>query len=202
MRVTRGIFAVGLSWMVLAYPSQLRAAAGEKLLQGLDPLTVPVKLLHTHIERETIKVSQILSPDSRRIMHQSMNRFLLWAEGYCQGDARCLRNQYWNYLAAIPNSVYRVGPWTVYNTGVYALEWADEDLQRMDPDRPFTWDLQLTWPRVDSATSTNTNTAYGALADKVRKVMADWVQGGWDRSRLLRVGNHCWLHLHRWRTSL
>jgi hypothetical protein len=188
MRITRGLFAVGFLWMVLAFPTQLRAAAGDNVLQGLDLLTVPVSVLHTHIERETIKVGRILSPESRRVMHQSMNRFLLWAEGYCQGDDRCLRNQYWNYLAAIPNSVYRVGPWTVYNTGIYAVEWADEDLQGMDPDRFFTWNLQLTWPRVDSTTNpipghvALTNTAYGALAAQVHKVMVDWVQEGWDRS--------------------
>jgi hypothetical protein len=187
MRATRGIFAVGVLWMVLPYPSQLRAAPGDNVLQGLDPLTVPVRVLLTQIERETIKVGRVLSPESRRAMHQSMNRFLLWAEGDCQGDARCLRNQYWNYLAAIPNSVYRVGPWTVYSTGIYAVEWADEDLQNMDSHR-FTWDLQLTWPRVDSATSPGrghvalSNTAYGALAARVHKVMADWVQAGWDRS--------------------
>jgi hypothetical protein len=175
-------------WIVLAFPLQLRAADQENVLRGLDPLKVPVSILHTRIERETTKVGRILSPEGRRITQQSLNRFLLWAEGYCQGDVRCLRNQYWNYLVAIPNSVYRVGSWTVYNTGVYALEWADENLQSMDPDRDFTWDLQLTLPRVDSTTNpipghvALVNTAYGALASRVHKVMADWIQGGWNRS--------------------
>jgi hypothetical protein len=111
-----------------------------------------------------------------------MRRFFEWAEGYCQGDARCLRNQYYNYLAAIPDSVYRVGRWTVYGTGVYALEWADEDLQRMDPDRAFTWDLQLVWPRMDTKGHPPiSDLAYGALGARVHKLMADWIQAGWDR---------------------
>ena len=146
-----------------------------------------MSVLHTHIVRETNKVAQMLSPEGRRFMHQSLNRFLNWAEGYCQGDAGCLRTQYYNYLAGIPNSVYRVGRWTVYNTGVYALEWADEDLQGMDPDRVFTWDLQLTWPRVDAAAKpvqghiALANLAYGALGARVHQLMADWIEGGWNR---------------------
>jgi hypothetical protein len=134
-------------------------------------------------------------------MQQSMNRFLLWAEGYCQGDPRCLRTQYWNYLAAIPHSVYRVGRWAAYDTGIYALEWADDALQRVDPERPFTWNLQLTWPRVDSTSSpipgdvALANTANGALAARVHKVMADWVNGGWDRSLAVHLEgiNDCYL---------
>ncbi len=187
LRVTRDIFVMGLLWMALAWPSQLRAAAGDNVLQGLNSLTVPVSVLHTHIERETTKVARVLSPEGRRVMRQSVNRFLRWAEGYCQGNARCLRNQYYNYLAAIPNSVYYVGHWTVYNTGVYALEWADEDLQGIEPDRAFTWDLQVIWPRVDGTENpiqghvAFADTAYGALAARVHKLMANWVEGGWDR---------------------
>jgi hypothetical protein len=191
LRVTRGVFFGGLLWLAVACPSPLRAAAGDKVLQGLNPLTVPVSVLHTHIERETTKAARILSPEGRRVMHQSLNRFLSWAEGYCQGNAECLGNQYYNYLAAIPNSVYHVGRWTVYNTGVYALEWADEDLQRMDPERPFTWDLQVTWPRVDAPADplhghiALADAAYGALGPRVQQLMADWIKGGW--SHLLDV---------------
>jgi hypothetical protein len=178
---------VGLLWMVLPFPSQSPAASGDNVLRGPDPLTVPVSVLHTHIVRETTKAARILSPEGRRVVNQSLNRFLNWAEGYCQGDRGCLRTQYYNYLAAIPNSVYRVGRWTVYNTGVYALEWADEDLQGMDPDRVFTWDFQLTWPRVDTAANPVhgpiglANLAYGALGARVHQLMADWVKGGWNR---------------------
>jgi hypothetical protein len=107
LRVARDVFVVGLLWLAFACPLPLRAATGDNALQGLNPLTVPVSVLHSHIERETIKVARILSPEGRRVMHQSVNRFLNWAEGYCQGDAGCLRNQYYNYIAAIPNSVYR-----------------------------------------------------------------------------------------------
>jgi hypothetical protein len=187
LRIARDVFVEGLLWLALACPLSLRAAAGDNALQGLNPLTAPVSVLHTHIERETTKVARILSPEGRRVMHQSVNRFLNWAEGYCQGDAGCLRNQYSNYIAAIPNSVYRVGRWTVYNTGVYALEWADEDLQGMDPDRAFTWDLQLTWPHVDAAANpvqghvALADSAYGALGARVHQLMAAWVKGGWNR---------------------
>ncbi len=188
MRVTRGLAAGGLLWMDLAYPCQVRAAAADDVFRGLDPLTVPVNVLHTRIVREAINVGRVLSPGGRRAMHQSMNRFWLWAEGYCQGDARCLRNQYWNYLAAVPKSVYRVGQWTVYDTGIYGLEFADEDLQSMDSDRFFIWDLQLTWPRVDSPASPMSGhgalagAPVDALAARVHTVMADWVRGGWERS--------------------
>jgi hypothetical protein len=174
--------------MMVACPSHLRAAAGDNVLQGLDPETVPVGVLHTRIERETTKVSRILSPEGRHAMNGSMYRYFAWAGGYCEGDARCLRNQYFNYLAAIPNSVYQVGRWTVYNTGVYALEWADEDLQRTDPDRAATWNFQLTWPRIDAKANplrghvTLAASANGALATRVHKLMADWIEGGWDRS--------------------
>ncbi|MDP9014577.1 MAG: hypothetical protein M3O41_18335 [Pseudomonadota bacterium] len=144
-----------------------------------------MSVLQTHIERQTTKAARRLSAEGRRVMHQSVNRFLNWAEGYCQGDAGCLRSQYYNYLEAIPNSVYRVGRWTVYNTGVYALEWADEDLQGMDPDRAFTWDLQLTWPRVDAASNPGqglalADAAYSALRARVHQLMADWIKGGWN----------------------
>jgi len=174
--------------MALVCASPPGAAAGDNVLQGLDPLTVPTGVLRTRIERETNKVVRALSPEGKNAVNRSLSRFLDWAGGYCQGDARCLRNQYFNYLAAIPDSVYRVGRWTVYTTGVYALEWADEDLQGMDPDRPFTWDLQLTWPRVDAQESPLqrqvplSGLAYDALGVRVRKLMADWAEGGWSRS--------------------
>jgi len=188
MSVTRDAFVVGMLWTALACPSPLRAAAGDDVLQGLDPLTVPVSVLHARIERETTKIVQPLSPEGKAAMDRSLRRFLDWAEAYCQGDARCLRNQYFNYLAAIPNSVYRVGRRTVYATGVYALEWADEDLQRMEPDRAPAWVLQLTWPRVDArgdplpGHGPPPGTAFGPLGDLMHKVMADWIQAGWDRS--------------------
>jgi hypothetical protein len=174
--------------MALACPSRLRAAADDDVLRGLDPLTVSVNVLRTRIERETAKVSRSLSPEGKDAVHRSLRRFQDWAGGYCQGDSRCLRTQYFNYLADIPGSVYRVGRWTVYNTGVYALEWADEDLQGMDPNRPFTWNFQLTWPRVDAKASplqghvTLAESAYGGLGARVHKLMADWVQAGWDRT--------------------
>jgi hypothetical protein len=189
MRAWGDAFVVVLVGMALACPSLSRAAAGDDVFKGLDPLTAPLGVLRTRIERETTKVIRTLSPEGKDAVHRSLRRFLEWAGGYCQGEARCLRNQYINYLADIPGSVYRVGRWTVYNTGVYSLEWADEDLQHMDPERAlFTWDLQLTWPRVDAKVIpiqshvASTEAAFGALGDRVRKLMADWIQGGWNRS--------------------
>jgi len=187
--------------MALAAAPPSGAAAGDNVLQGLDPLTVPTGVLRTRIERETNKVIRALSPEGKDAVNRSLSRFLDWAGGYCQGDARCLRNQYFNYLAAIPDSVYRVGRWTVYTTGVYALEWADEDLQGMDPGRPFTWDFQLSWPRVDAQESPLqrqvplSGLAYDALGVRVRKLMADWVEGGWSRSVDVRLQgvNDCYV---------
>jgi hypothetical protein len=174
--------------MALACPSRLPAADGDNVLQGLDPSTVPVSVLRARIERETTKVVRTLSPEGKEAVHRSLRRYWDWAGGYCQGDSRCLRNQYFNYLADIPGSVYRVGRWTIYNTGIYALEWADEDLQSMDPDRALTWNFQLTWPRVDAQTNPMQGhvapfeSAYAVLEARLHQVMADWIQAGWDRS--------------------
>ena len=68
------------------------------------------------------------------------------------------------------------------------MEWAEEDLQRTDPDRAATWNFQLTCPRVDAKANgvprpvTLADSANGALANRVHKLMADWIAGGWDRS--------------------
>jgi hypothetical protein len=40
LRVTRVVFVVGLLWLGLACSSPLRAAAGDNVVQGLNPLTV------------------------------------------------------------------------------------------------------------------------------------------------------------------
>ena len=179
MRVAGKICTAASVWIVLACPWQACAAVGHDLYQGLDVRTARLSTLSQRIERETMRVARILSPEGRRAMQQSMYRFFQAAEGYCQGDTRCLRDRYWNHLGAIQHSVYRVGQLTVYNTALYALEWADEDLQGAAPHQP-TWDLEVTWPRLDWPGSTDG--AKFALAARVHQVMADWAQEGWDRS--------------------
>ncbi len=199
--VTRDAAVLAFLWMLLAGQSPSRAAAADSVLEGLDPQTTPVSVLRSRIERETTQVVQILSVEGKVAVHRSLSRFLEWAQAYCQGDARCLRTRYFNYLADIPSAVYRVGRWTVYNTGVYSLEWADENLQGMDPDRAFTWDLQLTWPRVDAKENPLqghvplAESAYGALGDRVHKVMDDWSREGWSRSLDVRLEgvNDCYV---------
>src|SRR5256885_3991948 len=49
----------------------------------------------------------------------------------------------------IPDSVYRVDGHVVYETGVYGLLWADDNIQQQEAERASTWDLRVTWPRVD-----------------------------------------------------
>jgi hypothetical protein len=87
MSVPRDALVVGLLCVAFAWPSQLRAAAGDNVLQGLDPLTVPVSVLRTRIELETTKVVLTLSPEGKDAVNRSLLRFLGWAGGYCQGDA-------------------------------------------------------------------------------------------------------------------
>jgi hypothetical protein len=156
-----------------------------------DVLTVPVAELRARIDQETATVAKRLSPGARQTVQHSLSRFYQWVNAYCgvadsqkelaSDDATCARNQYVNYLARIPESVYRVGDWTVYETGIYALLWADDDLQGADPQRPFTWQLEVIWPRVDSGSLHPLSPqATQALADAIHAYQAGWVRAGWE----------------------
>lgn len=147
-----------------------------------DVLTIPVAELRARIDQETATVAKRLSSGARQTVQHSLWRFYQWVNAYCGvADATCARNQYVNYLARIPESVYRVGDWTVYETGIYALLWADDDLQGADPQRPFTWQLEVIWPRVDSgALHPLSSQATQALADAIHAYQAGWVRAGWE----------------------
>ena len=70
----------------------------------------------------------------------------------------------------------------MYETGVYGLLWADERLQQQDPERPFTWDLRVTWPLIDEPGDPSGpmgGRAERALADEVHARMTNWVAGLW-----------------------
>ena len=121
--------------------------------------------LWTEIDRQTDAVAKTLSPAARRAMQASVSRFYQWAAAYCgvseslrelsadDSRSRCIQDEYINFLAEIPHSVYQVGRWSIYETSVYGLEWADGDMLDQDVTRPFTWRLRLKWPRVDSEPS-------------------------------------------------
>ncbi len=96
------------------------------------------------------------------------------------GEDTCLLNIYDNFIVSIPASVYQVGQWRVYETGVYGIELADDSLLNEDPDRPFWWDLELTWPRVDADSSPIPSAAQHALAERTRARISSWAAGGWS----------------------
>jgi hypothetical protein len=156
-----------------------------------DVLTVPVAELRARIDQETATVAKRLTSAGQQTVQHSLSRFYQWVNAYCgvadsqkdltSDDATCARNQYINYLARIPDSVYRVGAWTVYETGIYALLWADDNLQGADPQRPFTWQLEVIWPRVDSGSlQPLSSQATQSLADAIHTYQARWVQTGWE----------------------
>jgi len=152
-------------------------------------LSAPVGELRARIDHDAASAAKVLSPDAREAYLASLRRFYDWVDAYCGvpdslqglgGDAsRCVQNEYFNYLARIPASVYRVGGLTIYETGVYALQWADDNLQGADPQRPFLWTLSVIWPRVDASPGPMLRPFLRGLADEVRESQSDWVKSGW-----------------------
>jgi len=135
------------------------------------------------IEQASAAAEKPLSLEARAARRRSLRRFYEAMAGLCGGSSDCLKNQYYNYLAQIPHSVYRVDGHLVYETGIYGLLWADERLQQQDPERPFTWDVRVTWPRVDEPGDRSDpmgGPAEQALADEVHARMAKWVGGLWQ----------------------
>jgi hypothetical protein len=157
---------------------------------SLDPTDAKVHQLWTDINRQTDAIAKALSPPARQAILSSLSRFQQWVGGYCgvsaslkdasASDLSCVHNQYFNFLAHIPQSVYQIGRWTVYETSVYGLEWADGDLLDQDPTRPFTWDLQLIWPQVDASPTPLSRKMILALKDKVHLLVSGWAVGGWE----------------------
>jgi hypothetical protein len=150
------------------------------------PPALTTAQLRVRIDEASAAAAKSLSPEARTERKRSLNRFYTAMAGLCGvtrgGDDRCLQNAYYNYLANIPNSVYRVDGHVVYETGVYGLLWADDDLQQQDPERAFTWDLSVTWPRVDGPRD-RSNPLWGpvtyALAEEAHARMAKWVGSSW-----------------------
>ena len=150
------------------------------------PLDQTPGQLRVRIDDASAAISKALSPEGRIARERSLARFYQAAASLCGGpggaDDRCLYNQYYNYLAHIPDSVYRVDGHLVYETGVYGLLWADDTLQEQDPERASTWDLRVTWPRVDEPAN-RANPLSGpveqALADEAHARMAKWVGTFW-----------------------
>jgi hypothetical protein len=158
--------------------------------QSVGPNGTKVHKLSTDIDRKTEAVAKTLSPAARQAMQASLSRFHQWVAAYCgvsvslrglsADDARCVENEYFNFLADVPQSVYQVGRWSVYETSVYGSEWADGDLLDQDVTRPFTWRLQLKWPQVDSEPSPLSRKMIGFLKDKVHSLVSGWAVGGWE----------------------
>jgi hypothetical protein len=106
-----------------------------------------------------------------------------------------LANIYGNFLAALPSAFYRVGEWQVFETGIYGIEWADDDLMGQDAERPFWWDLQIGWPRVDADPSPVPVKAAAALVARVHQRMRAWSTAGWSMHVGVRLTalNGCYL---------
>lgn len=151
------------------------------------PLDLSVAQLRARIDEGSAKVARSLSPLARTERDRSLSRYYKAMTAVCAFPGRageaCLHDNYYNYLAHIPDSVYRVDGHVVYETGVYGLLWADDDLQQQDAERPFTWDLQVIWPRVDEPGG-RSNPMWGpvayALAGQAHARMASWAGQGWS----------------------
>jgi|GEM_PF-6174570 len=178
------------------------ASVGSTPADLADLVSAPPQELRARIDSASAKLGAALSPAGREVSKQSLSRFYRWVSGYCRGDEvqsdlspdaqTCIRNQYFNYLARIPDSVYRIGQWTVFETGIYGLIWADDDLQGEDAARPFTWDLQVVWPRVDADHSPLADGFSAALAEQIRVSESSWAASGWERGievRLAAIGD-------------
>lgn len=151
------------------------------------PLNLTPAQLRVRIDDASAAAAKSISPEGRAARERSLWRFYQATASHCGvpsgADDNCLYNEYYNYLAHIPDSVYRVDGHVVYETGVYGLLWADDSLQQQDPERAFTWDLHVTWPRVDEPAD-RSNPMWGpvayALAEEVHARMAKWVGIGWS----------------------
>lgn len=148
------------------------------------PLNLTPAQLRARIDTESTAAVRPLSPEARTARERSLARFYEATAGLCgvPVDERCLSNEYYNYLAHIPDSVYRVDGHVVYETGVYGLLWADDSLQQQDPERAFTWDLRVTWPRVDEPADRSSpmwGPVGNALAEEAHARMGKWVQWQW-----------------------
>lgn len=171
----------------------------------VGPNSAKVGDLWTDIDRETDAVAKPLSPAARQAIQASVSRFYQWVAAYCgvsvslrdlsADDARCVRDEYINFLADIPQSVYRVGRWSIYETSVYGLEWADGDLLDQDVTRPFTWRLRLKWPQVDLEPSPLSRKMIEFMKEKAHSIVSGWAVGGWEVYVALRIEaiNRCYV---------
>ncbi len=161
--------------------------------------------LRARIDHDAVALARGLGPDARKAYLNSVRRLHAYAAAHCgyyvgqkklePGEGTCLLNIHGNFLAALPQSVYRVGKWHVYETGAYGIEWADGELLEEDPARPFWWDLQIIWPRVDAESSPVPAPTTLALSRLVHERIARWATGGWSVDVQVRFAaiNDCYV---------
>jgi hypothetical protein len=188
-----------------AFVASSLAIAQAQSTELTDLLNAPTQEIRAQIDRASAIVVRSLSPIGQEASRLSLSRFYRWVDGNClengaqgtraQEVESCVRNQYVNYFARIPGSVYQVGDWTAYETGIFGLIWADDDLQGQDASRPFTWELQVIWPRIDSVNSPLSGDFSSALAEEVRALESGWATGGWSRYIEVRIAaiNDCYI---------
>jgi hypothetical protein len=170
------------------------------------PRTVAeAKALQARVDRETAAAAKGLTPAGRTIFLASIRRLHNYAGAHCgdpavrgalaEGQGICLANIYGNFLAALPKALYRVGDWQVFETWIYGIEWADDDLMGQDAERPFMWDLQIGWPRVDADPSPVPAKAAAVLIARVHQRMRAWSTAGWSMDVHVRLTalNSCYL---------
>jgi hypothetical protein len=103
----------------------------------------------------------------------SLWRFYQWVAAYCAQDLRCLHDRYFNYRADVPQSVYRVGRWSVYETASYGLFWGDEDPLDPDSHRP-PGELQASIPNVDAEPTPLSMRMRLMLNQRIGSLESDW----------------------------
>jgi len=201
-------------WMRLAAMTVLvMAAVGRQESVRADARSLPASLknpaeaeaLRDRIDQDAAAIAKELSPGGRKAYLASIQRLHAYASAHCgfytgqkaleAGEDVCLLNIYGNFIPAMPDSVYQVGKWRVYETGVYGIEWADDSLLDEDPDRPFWWDLQVIWPRVDAEPSPVPSATQRALVDRIRERISSWATGGWSSNVSVRLTaiNSCYV---------
>jgi len=160
--------------------------------------------LQARIDRAAAALAKVLTPVGRKAYLTSIQRLHDYAAAHCgyydgqkklqPGESTCLLNIQGNFLDSLPRSVYRVGNWRVYETGVYAIEWADDELLGQDTDVAFWWDMEVTWPRVDADPSPVPTRAMTALTQHVHERIASWATAGWSLSVQVRFEaiNECY----------
>ena len=156
------------------------------------------------IDRQTKTITSTRSPAARQAMQMSLSRFYQWVDAYCdnaealknpsEGNLRCTYGEYFNYFNHIPQSIYSIGPWTVYETTAYGLLWGGIDPLDQDLHRP-PGQLHISVPHVDAEPTPLSSRMSSAMTEQLRSLASGWAVEGWQLSLSVRIEtiNRCYL---------